>query len=54
MARINLAQYAARLTEELARTYAVDPAHLTLETALEAVCVGLETAPPAASCCTNC
>lgn len=46
VARINLAQYAARLTEELARTYAVDPARLTLETALEDVWVGLETATP--------
>jgi two-component sensor histidine kinase len=46
VARINLAQYAARLTEELARTYAIDPAHITLETELEDVWVGLDTATP--------
>jgi two-component sensor histidine kinase len=46
VARINLAQYAARLTEELARTYAVDPAYITLETELEDVWVGLDTATP--------
>jgi two-component sensor histidine kinase len=46
VARINLAQYAARLTEELARTYAVDPARITLETVLEDVWVGLDTATP--------
>jgi two-component sensor histidine kinase len=44
--RINLAQYAARLIEEVARAYAVDPARLTLETALEDVWVGLDTATP--------
>jgi two-component sensor histidine kinase len=46
VARINLGQYAARLIEEVARTYAVDPARLTLETALEDVWVGLDTATP--------
>jgi two-component sensor histidine kinase len=46
VARINLGQYAARLTEEVARTYAVDPARITLETALEDVWVGLDTATP--------
>ena len=46
VAQINLAQYAARLTEELARAYAIDPAHITLETALEDVWVGLDTATP--------
>jgi two-component sensor histidine kinase len=44
--RVNLAQYAARLIDELARAYAVDPARLTLETALEDVWVGLDTATP--------
>jgi PAS domain S-box-containing protein len=46
VAQINLAQYAARLIEELARTYAVDPARITLETELEDVWVGLDTATP--------
>jgi two-component sensor histidine kinase len=46
VARINLAQYTARLTEELARTYAIDPARITLETELEDVWVGLDTATP--------
>jgi two-component sensor histidine kinase len=46
VARINLAQYAARLIEELARTYAIDPARITLETALEDAWVGLDTATP--------
>jgi two-component sensor histidine kinase len=46
VARVNLAQYAARLVDELARTYALDPARLTLETALEDVWVGLDTATP--------
>jgi two-component sensor histidine kinase len=46
VARINLAHYAARLIDELARTYAVDPARITLETALEDVWVGLDTATP--------
>jgi two-component sensor histidine kinase len=44
--RVNLAQYAARLIDELARTYAIDSARLTLETALEDVWVGLDTATP--------
>jgi two-component sensor histidine kinase len=46
VARINLAQYAARLTDELARAYAVDPARITLETEFEDVWVGLDTATP--------
>jgi two-component sensor histidine kinase len=46
VARINLAHYAARLIEELARTYAVDSARMTLETELEDVWVGLDTATP--------
>ena len=46
VARINLAQYAARLTEELTRTYAIDPARMTLETELQDVWVGLDTATP--------
>jgi two-component sensor histidine kinase len=46
MARINLGQYAARLIEEVARTYAVDPERITLETELEDVWVGLDTATP--------
>jgi two-component sensor histidine kinase len=46
VAQINLAQYAARLTDELARTYAIDPVRITLETALEDVWVGLDTATP--------
>jgi len=44
--RINLAQYAARLIDELARAYAIDPERITLETALEDVWVGLDTATP--------
>jgi two-component sensor histidine kinase len=44
--RVNLAQYAARLIDELARAYAIDSARLTLETALEDVWVGLDTATP--------
>ena len=44
--RINLAHYAARLIEELARTYAITPERITLETALEDVWVGLDTATP--------
>jgi two-component sensor histidine kinase len=44
VARINLGQYAARLTAELARAYAIDPGRITLETALEDVWVGLDTA----------
>ena len=46
VARINLAHYAARLIDEVARTYAVDPQRITLETALEDVWVGLDTATP--------
>jgi two-component sensor histidine kinase len=46
VARINLGQYAARLTDELARAYAIDPGRITLETALEDVWVGLDTATP--------
>jgi PAS domain S-box-containing protein len=46
VARINLGPYAARLTDELARTYAIDPGRITLETALEDVWVGLDTATP--------
>jgi two-component sensor histidine kinase len=46
VARINLAQYAGRLIDELARTYAVDPTRITLETELEDVSVGLDTATP--------
>jgi two-component sensor histidine kinase len=46
VAQINLAHYAARLIEELAHTYAVDPARITLETELEDVWVGLDTATP--------
>jgi two-component sensor histidine kinase len=46
VSRINLAHYAARLTDELARTYAIDPARITLETTLEDVWVGLDTATP--------
>jgi two-component sensor histidine kinase len=46
VARINLAHYAARLIEELAHTYAVDPGRITLETELEDVWVGLDTATP--------
>jgi two-component sensor histidine kinase len=46
VARINLGQYAARLTEELVLTYAIDPERITLETALEDVWVGLDTATP--------
>jgi two-component sensor histidine kinase len=46
VARINLAPYAARLTDELARTYAIDPARIMLETELEDVWVGLDTATP--------
>ena len=46
VSRINLAHYAARLIEALARTYAVDPARLTLETEFEDVWVGLDTATP--------
>jgi two-component sensor histidine kinase len=46
VAQINLAYYATRLIDELARTYAVDPARITLETALEDVWVGLDTATP--------
>jgi two-component sensor histidine kinase len=46
VARINLAPYAARLVDEVARTYAVDPARITLETQLEDVWVGLDTATP--------
>ncbi len=44
VAQINLAHYAARLTDELARAYAIDPERITLETALEDVWVGLDTA----------
>jgi two-component sensor histidine kinase len=46
VARINLGRYAARLTDELARAYAIDPGRITLETALEDVWVGLDTATP--------
>jgi two-component sensor histidine kinase len=46
VARINLAHYAARLTDELARTYAIDPERITLEMELEDVWVGLDTATP--------
>jgi two-component sensor histidine kinase len=46
VAQVNLASYAARLTDELARAYAVDPAQISLETALEDVWVGLDTATP--------
>jgi two-component sensor histidine kinase len=46
VARINLAQYAARLIDELARAYAIDPERISLETALEDVWVGLDTATP--------
>ena len=44
--RINLAQYAARLIDALAHTYAIDPERITLETELEDVWVGLDTATP--------
>jgi two-component sensor histidine kinase len=44
--QINLAHYATRLIEALARTYAIDPARITLETELEDVWVGLDTATP--------
>jgi two-component sensor histidine kinase len=44
--QINLAHYAAHLLNELARTYAVDPERITLETELEDVWVGLDTATP--------
>jgi hypothetical protein len=44
--QINLAHYAAHFTEELARTYAIDPERITLETELEDVWVGLDTATP--------
>ena len=46
VARINLAQYAARLTEELSGIYAVDPARITLKMELEEVWVDLDTATP--------
>jgi two-component sensor histidine kinase len=46
VARINLAQYAARLIDELARAYAIDPECISLETAFEDVWVGLDTATP--------
>jgi two-component sensor histidine kinase len=46
VAQINLAQYAARLTEELARAYAIDPERIILETEFEDVWVGLDTATP--------
>jgi two-component sensor histidine kinase len=46
VARINLAQYAATLLDELAHTYAIDPARITLETELEDVWVGLDIATP--------
>jgi two-component sensor histidine kinase len=46
VARINLTSYAARLIDELARTYAIDPERITLETELEDVWVGLDTATP--------
>jgi two-component sensor histidine kinase len=46
VARINLAQYAARLIEELARTYTIDPERITLETEFKDVWVGLDTATP--------
>jgi two-component sensor histidine kinase len=46
VAQINLAQYAARLTDELARAYAIDPERITLETALEDLWVSLDTATP--------
>jgi two-component sensor histidine kinase/PAS domain-containing protein len=46
LARINLAHYAARLTEEMARAYAVDLTRITLETELDDVWVSLETATP--------
>jgi two-component sensor histidine kinase len=46
VARINLAHYAARLTGELARTYAIDPERISLETEFEDVWVGLDTATP--------
>ena len=46
VARINLAQYAARLIEDLAHIYAVDSQRITLETELEDVWVGLDTATP--------
>jgi two-component sensor histidine kinase len=44
--RINLAHYAARLLEVFARNRALAPARITLETALEDVWVGLDTATP--------
>jgi two-component sensor histidine kinase len=37
---------AARLTDELGRTYAIDPKRITLETEFEDVWVSLDTAPP--------
>jgi two-component sensor histidine kinase len=46
VSRINLAHYATRLIEALARTYAIDPARITLETQLEDVWVGLDIATP--------
>ena len=54
VARINLGQYAARLIEEVARTYAVDPARLTLETASRTSGSAWTPPLPAASCCTSC
>jgi two-component sensor histidine kinase len=46
VSRINLAHYATRLIEALARTYAIDPVRITLETQLEDVWVGLDIATP--------
>jgi two-component sensor histidine kinase len=46
VARINLARYAAGLTDEPAHTYGVDPARIALETEPEDVWVGLDTATP--------
>jgi two-component sensor histidine kinase len=46
LAQINLAHYATRLIEELARSYAIDPERITLQTRLEDVWVGLDTATP--------
>jgi hypothetical protein len=37
---------AARLTDELGRTYAIDPKRITLETEFEDVWVSLDTATP--------
>jgi two-component sensor histidine kinase len=59
--RINLAHYAARLLEAFARNRALAPARITLETALEDVWVGLDTATPyglllhelLTNCCTH-